>query len=106
MRRPRKYVGSVLALFLTIGIGAPGCDTNFTFDTTLGEILDQVTVGDVVEAFQRFASNVGADSGFGPAALSPEQLSQLEDLQGRLNSGEITQEQFAVEIRGLIGDRP
>ncbi len=105
MRKPRKHLGSVLALFLTMGVGAPGCDTNFTLDTTLGEILDQVTVGDVVEAFQRFASNVGADSGFGPAALSAEQLSQLEDLQGRLNSGEITQEQFAVEIRGLIGDR-
>lgn len=106
MRKPRKCVGRALALVLAMGIGGAGCDTQFTLDTTLGEILDQVTVGDVVAAFQQFVANVGDGSGFGPrAAMSAEQQSQLEDLQAQLYSGEITQEQFAEGIRGLVGDR-
>jgi Spy/CpxP family protein refolding chaperone len=118
-----KIVGLVsLAGILT------GCGTTITGDTTLSDALStlaqtvaadpnlsQLTVSDVVQGFAAYASQLAASSGAAglggmmlPSApavqLTADQQAQLEDLQGQLDRGEITQEQFAEQVHALIGD--
>ena len=83
-RRSRARTAVVLGLGLLIG--ANGCNTVVTPDTTIGELLDQITVGDVVEAFQAFAAGAsfGGPGGFFGASLSADQRAQIEALQARL----------------------
>ncbi len=111
-----------LAGFLT------GCGTTITGDTTLSKALSslaqtvtadpnlgQLTVGDLVQGFAAYASQLAPSSGTegmggmmmpsAPAVqLTADQQAQLEDLQGQLDRGEITQDQFAEQVHALIGD--
>lgn len=97
----RGWLSLCAGLGLTVGAG---CGQNITADTTLGELLDQITVGDVVNAFQRFAAAAGR-GGFGPhAQLTDEQRTQIEALQAQLDAGEITQDQFVEQVQAIIGD--
>jgi hypothetical protein len=73
-----------------------------TADTTLAEIFGQITVGDVVNAFQSFSNDFASGSRFD--AVSGETLAALEELQLRLDNGDLSQDGFAEEVRSLIGD--
>lgn len=108
MCRIRKVIATT-ACFLVLTLALPGCNTSITPDTTLGELLDQITVGDVVAAFQQFTAGTQfGPGGFGggPAgfALSSEQLGQIEALQAQLTAGEITREAFQTQVQAIIGD--
>ncbi len=111
-----------LAGFLT------GCGTTITGDTTLSDALSslaqtvaadptlsKLTVSDVVQGFAAYAGQLTGSSGTSgtggmmmPSApavqLTTDQQAQLEDLQSQLDSGAITQEQFAQQVQALIGD--
>jgi len=106
MRRTSTSLVVCAMAGLTIGTTG-GCGQNITADTTLAELLNQITVGDVVEAFQRFAAAVGErHGGLGHlnAHLTDDQRSQIEALQAQLDAGEITREQFVEQVRAIIGD--
>lgn len=106
-----------------------GCTTTLTADATLSDALsslaqavaadptlNQLTVSDLVQGFEAYTNQVvtsGAASGLAdantamppePSPLTADQQAQLEDLQGQLDRGEITQEQFAQQVQALIGD--
>ena len=122
-RHRTTIVGLVgLAGFLT------GCGSTITGDTTLSNALSslaqtvaadpnlsQLTVSDVVQGFTAYASQLTGSSGTSgtgglmmPSApavqLTADQQAQLQDLQSQLDSGAITQEQFAQQVQALIGD--
>jgi len=101
MKSRRGLLSSCAGLGLIV---ATGCGQNITADTTLGELLDQITVGDVVNAFQQFAAAAGR-GGFGPGSqLTDEQRAQVEALQAQLDAGEITRDQFVEQVQAIIGD--
>lgn len=96
-----------------------GCMTGITPDTTIPDALaalaqaagqdttlNQLTIGDVVQAFEQYASQVsaGTTAGTAPTPLTQDQQTQLEDLQGQLDRGEITPNEFAQQVHDLIGD--
>lgn len=101
-------------LLLTTGLAAGGCGTGLAPNAPLNEAaqtdpLNQVTVGDLVEGFQEFRGELlGAREGHAgrpaPFDLTAEQRNQIEELQGRLDAGEITPDEFLQQVRGLIGD--
>ncbi len=128
MSRAFRY-GTVVAALVGLAGIVTGCATTLTADTTLSgalsslaqavaadPTLNQLTVSDLVQGFEAYANQVvtdGAAAGAadGNAAMPPEtppltadQQAQLEDLQGQLDRGEITQEQFAQQVQTLIGD--
>lgn len=106
MRRVSYSLTACAMAGLTIG-SISGCGQNVTADTTLAELLNQITVGDVVEAFQRFAAAVGerrGGFGFFQAHLSDDQRSQIEALQAQFDAGEITREEFIEQVKSIIGD--
>jgi len=94
-------------VFVTCGLVAAlsgGCGKNITADTTLAELLNQITVGDVVNAFQQFVSAIAAHhGGFGPQ-LTDDQRKQIEALQSQLDAGTITQDDFVKQVQTIIGD--
>src|SRR6185295_8159300 len=84
-----------------------GCGKNITADTTLSELLDQITVGDVVSAVQQFAAGAGGAPGAAgapQARLSDDQRTQVEALQAQLDAGTITRDQFNEQVHAIIGD--
>lgn len=99
MNCKRGWLSSCAALGLLL---ATGCGQNITADTTLGELLNQITVGDVVNAFQRFAAAAGGHGMF--AQLTDDQRAQIEALQAQLDAGEITNDEFVDKVHDIIGD--
>jgi len=95
-----------VVLGLGLLIGANGCNTVVTPDTTIGELLDQITVGDVVEAFQAFAAeaSVGGPGGLHGASLTTDQRAQIEALQAQVSEGTISDEDFQSQVQAIIGD--
>lgn len=102
MKCKRGWLSCCAALGLLVGTG---CGQNITADTTLAELLNQITVGDVVNAFQQFAAAAGR-GGFGGvhAQLTDDQRSQIEALQAQLDAGQITRDQFIDQVHAIIGD--
>ncbi len=75
-------------------------------DTTLAELLNEITVGDLVAAFQAFVSDAQGRFGGGCAAatLTDEQIVEIEALQAQLDAEEITQDAFVDGVHEIIGD--
>jgi len=66
--------------------------------------LNQLTVSDLITGFQQYANQFGQVAAAGQqTSLTSEQQQQIEDLQGQLDSGQITQQEFATQVNGLIG---
>ncbi|MBN2448329.1 MAG: hypothetical protein JXO22_16500 [Phycisphaerae bacterium] len=104
---------------------AGGCDTSvmtgdsssildslsefgITEDMTIANVLNQVTVGDVLTGFVSFVDEVTSnlDAAMAQASgLSDEELAELETLQAQLDAGEITETEFGDAISEIIGDR-
>ncbi len=112
----RRFTLSLAVVAVSITAFTSGCGVNVTAltdllssidaDTTLGELLNKVTVGDLVTAFQQFVSDVG-DYQIGPlgsATLTDEQIAELESLQAQLDAGEITSDEFMASVQEIIGD--
>jgi Spy/CpxP family protein refolding chaperone len=88
-----------------------GCGTAITSDTTLQQLLDQLGLGqmkvsDILSGLGQLAGGVSNGGGFGFAALSltSEQTAQLTDLRNQLDAGQITQDDFAKQVRAIVGD--
>ena len=112
----RKLFAGLMAMTFVIAVG--GC-TGITADMTISEALSQLaqqaandptlsqlTVGDLVQGFLAYVSELG-DSGQQSgtvSSLTSEQMTQLETLQAQLDSGEITRQEFAEQVHDLIGD--
>lgn len=116
------FAGSVLV----VGIG--GCAGNILPSDSLAQvlqkltqtasskpILNQLTVGDVVTGFKRFASQFEAGAA-SPASTEPasaqpasaqpvltaDEQSQLQSLQSQLDQGQISEAEFASSIRQML----
>lgn len=94
-----------LALVL-LAAGMQGC-TPQGADTTLGEVLNEVTIGDLVEGFQQFADDLAADGApvFAGVPLTDEQLGQIEAFQARFQLGLMDRLEFGRQTREAMGDR-
>ncbi len=81
---------------------------DFSDDMPSTDMLNQLTVGDLVGGFVDFtdesAFGIGANHPSSPG-LSDEQLTALESLQAQLGGGEITEAEFSDAVQELIGDR-
>ena len=67
--------------------------------------LNQLTVSDLVAGFQQYADQLGSVStAAAPVQLTSDQQQQLEGLQAQLDSGQITQQEFATQVDNIIGD--
>jgi Spy/CpxP family protein refolding chaperone len=72
--------------------------------------LNQLTVADLVAAFQQFLTQLGSAStnslstNAAVAGLSAEQLQQLQGFQAQLDGEEITEEAFADRAHGILGN--
>lgn len=74
-------------------------------DTTVSALLDQVTVGDVVNGVAQFADYATAEVASAmPASLTEAELAEIEALQAQLEAGAITAQEFDSATRELIGD--
>lgn len=94
-------------LIVSAAITSGGC-SGITPEMTLSQalqtlsqnpLLNQITVGDLVQAFRDFT----ASNGHGPN-LSDDQLKQIEELQAQLDAGQITRDEFESKVRDIIGD--
>jgi len=121
MKRSFKTLVCAMTLMLTLGIGAPGCQSGLDLDTTIGELLGELTLssdttigellsvltsGDLASAFDQFVgtANDGFQRGGHHAGLTAEQLAEIESLQAQLNDGTIDENAFDEQVRALLGD--
>jgi len=83
-----------------------GLMSSIDANTTLGELLNQVTVGDLASLVQQLVSTFSADANsFRTAdALTDDDLAEIESLQAQLEAGEITEQAFLEALREIIGD--
>ena len=109
----RRINGLVAAgLVACLGIGFAGCGAGILPTDTLAQaaakidFLNQITVGDLAQAFQDFANQTMQfrQSQQTLANLTDEQVQKLQDLQNQLDSGQITPDQFEAGVRDVIGD--
>jgi len=97
------------AIILSLSLG--GCAGDFVDEfivaagTQPTDMLNQLTAGDLADAFERFRSGISGDADRSLAAgLSDDQRAEIEDLQRRLDAGEITQEQFIAGVIDVLQD--
>ena len=92
--------------------GTVGCLSDMINELPGGETaerqdnLARLITGDVAEAFDQFRTTV-ADPEAEPSdsiQLTDEQRSDIEELQGQLDSGEVTAIEFAEEVWRILGD--
>ena len=108
----------ILSLALGAGCAPTGSDSvadllstltgqTVTADTTLGQLLNELTIGDAVDAFARFAQEGGATRGGFPAgpSLTDEERMEIEAFQAEFDAGGLSAADFSESIRGVIGDR-
>ncbi|MCH7873110.1 MAG: hypothetical protein IID33_15545 [Planctomycetes bacterium] len=76
---------------------------NITADTTLGDLLNEITVGDLVEGFAQFADQRGV--GTPPAALTDADMLDIEALQAEFDQGRLAGDEFGERVHGMMGDR-
>ncbi len=87
--------GSLLDLLANLGISE---------DTTLGDLLDQVTVGQVLDGVTQFAGSPAIMPGpFTQSGLSDAELVEIESLQAQLEAGEITEQEYNDALREIVG---
>src|SRR5262249_2852207 len=65
--------------------------------------LNQLTVGDVVQAFQDFMTQ-SQQAQQAAAKLTPDQINQIQDLQSQLDAGKITPQDFETQVQAIAGD--
>lgn len=72
----------------------------------LPDVLSRLVAGDVGEAFQQFRGALlyPADDPDRVMGLTPEQRAEIETLQGKLDSGEITPQEFVANAWQILGD--
>jgi Spy/CpxP family protein refolding chaperone len=66
--------------------------------------LNQLTVSDLVAGFQQYANQLGSVSTAAATQLTSDQQQQIEGLQAKLDSGQITQQEFATQVDNIIGN--
>ncbi len=107
MKRTRRFL-TTTALAAAFGITAGGCGSGITADTTIADaltslaqnpLLSQITIGDLVQAFNDFMAGAGNEG----AALTEDQQSELRTLQGQLDSGSITEAEFEDQAQAIAG---
>lgn len=104
----RRLAGVVLTSLVALS----GCGTNVRPDMTLAQalgqidILNQLTVADVADAFRQFVAGLDESLGrpVGVAALTDEQRAALQSLQQQLDAGQITADEFDRQAREVVGD--
>lgn len=116
MKRTRRFL-TTTAVAAAFGIAAGGCGAGITADTTIADaltslaqnpLLSQITIGDLVQAFNDFMAGAGNEG----VALTEDQQSELRGLQGQLDSGAITEAEFEDQaqviagFQGHMGGRP
>lgn len=82
---------------------ASGGDAN---SAATADPLNPIVSGDRAEAFRNFVGTLRQERGHrdGPFALTDEERAQIEDLQAKLDAGELTPDQFADQIEAVLGD--
>lgn len=76
--------------------------TSDILNTTLGDLLGEVTASDVADAFARYSDVVaGAQAG----GLSADELATVEDAYAALAAGEISEDDCAAMVEEALGDR-
>ena len=80
-----------------LALGLLGCGPTIPVETSADNALDELTIGDVVAGFQRFADDDSA------LVISDELLDSIETLQDQLSAGEITAEAFGEGLLEVIG---
>ena len=79
--------------------------TTVTDSTPIGDILNQLTVGDLVTAYQAYvATRSSSTSSTGSSlktALTSHDISQIEDLQAQLDAGTIDQATFESDLQSI-----
>ncbi len=108
-----RFKGYAIGILASLTIGsAVGCLNSTIPDLVGGEtagiqdILGRLIAGDVAEAFGQFR-DAAADPDAEPnetIQLTDEQRSEIEELQGQLDSGDITSNEFAEEVWQILGD--
>lgn len=108
-----RFRGFAIGVLSTSLIGVMvGCLNSTIPDLVGGEtagiqdILGRLMAGDVAEAFDQFR-DAAADPGADPnetIQLTDEQRSEIEELQGQLDSGDITPNEFAEQVWQILGD--
>lgn len=101
MRRRTGMMGMALAAALGLGMAATGCGTGLTLDSTIGDVLNVLTSGDLAAAFDEFVGAAGSRGG----GLSESQIAAIEDLQAQLDAGTLSDEAFAGSVETILGDR-
>lgn len=94
--------GSLIASMIGCGVGILPTDTLAQAAAKI-PMLNQITVGDVVQGFQDFVTQMQA-AHEARASLTTEQIAQVEDLQAQLDAGQITAEDFEAKVQGVLGD--
>lgn len=117
---PRKALRTIAVL--TIGgaalLAVSGCAGNYDpnqtiaqalgqFAQTAGQVpaLNQMTIGDLVAGFQQFVTQLDQANSMGPqGSLTADQMQQIQDLQSKLDSGQITEQDFETQVNAIIGN--
>lgn len=99
-RRPRT-LGIWVAGLAISGFAVQGCGTGLTLDSTLGDVLNVLTSGDLASAFDAFLSAAGSRGG----GLSQDQIAAIEDLQAQLDAGTLDAAGFSDAVDRILGDR-
>jgi Spy/CpxP family protein refolding chaperone len=67
-------------------------------------VLNQLTIGDLVSAFQNFVGFGGkTPAGVLQAGLAPQQQQSIQGLQSQLDGQKINEETFASKLHGVLG---
>lgn len=113
----RSMVVGILLVPLAFGLG--GCTPGAAEDgvlgallsqidpnTSLGEVLDQLTVGDLIAGFQSFNRDLSGEGGFaaGGPDLSDEQLESIREFQAQFSGGQIGRPELGSLVNQTVGD--
>lgn len=101
MRRGKRSIGLLMGGLGLVGLAMHGCGTGLTLDSTIGDVLNVLTSGDLASAFDAFLTAAGSGNG----GLSEDQIAAIEDLQAQLDAGELDATSFSQAVDGVLGDR-
>lgn len=101
---------SLATLPMIFAATMPGCVENplaslFQPTATNGNLLNQLTTGDLAEAFAQFRNEVtGVVNPNAKSVLTNQQRASVESLQQQVDAGQLSQDQLSSEIWTVLGD--
>ncbi|HPF41191.1 MAG TPA: hypothetical protein P5081_15260 [Phycisphaerae bacterium] len=101
MKRPTHRIGLLMAGVLAAGTAMQGCGTGLTLDSTLADVLNVLTSGDLASAFDAFLEAAGSGRG----GLTDDQIASIEELQAQLDAGTLDANSFSEAIGAIVGNR-